>query len=361
MSTIDYRRKQEQFDTTGQYANILGFPEQAVEGLRAAEAADLHACRTWLIRTVIVSGMGGSAIGGDILRSLALRALHVPYFVNRTYHLPGFIHDSTLLIAMSYSGNTEETLSAYNEARDHGAAIIAITTGGELAARAEADAVPIVRLPAGLAPRFALGYLFFALLGTMRVLGLLDIDDEDIAETIDMLRRKGEELGRMDDPANQAIAIAERLHGKLPVLYSGPELLEAAAIRWRCQIEENAKTLAYSNVIPELNHNEIVGWERNPDLLGRIAVLLLRDPGDAPEIARRFDVTTDLIRAVAGDIIEVRPTSTAPLARILELICIGDWVSFYLALGTDTDPFPIEKINALKAALAQIPPTPHVH
>ena len=187
----------------------------------------------------------------------------------------------------------------------------------------------------------------------MRQLGLLEIEDQEIDETIAVLRRRAAALGRMDDAANEAIAIAERLHGKLPVLYSGPELLEAAALRWRCQIEENAKTLSYSNIIPELNHNEIVGWESNPDLLRRIAVILLRDSDDAPEISKRFDVTASLIRDVAGDVIEVRPTALGPLARLLELICVGDWVSFYLALGTDTDPFPIEKINALKAALAQ--------
>ncbi|MBL0175267.1 MAG: bifunctional phosphoglucose/phosphomannose isomerase [Ignavibacteria bacterium] len=358
METIDYPRKIAQNDPTGQFANLAGFPSQANVGLAAAADADLLPLAGKTFSSLVIIGMGGSAIGGDILRSWASAQSRIPILVNRGYRLPGFVGPTSLVVALSYSGMTEETLSGYADARARGASIIAVTTGGELQLRAVADGVPVVSIPAGLAPRFALGYLFFALLGVARRLDLVTVGTDELREAIACLERKAVDLARPGDTSNEAIAIAERLHGMLPVLYSGTELLEGVAVRWRCQVEENAKALAYSSVLPELNHNEIVGWERNPDLLKRIAVIMLRDPSDSMEVSLRFDVTRDLIRAAAGDIIEIRSAAVSPLARVLELVCLGDWVSYYLAVGTDTDPYPIEKINALKSALAQhrVPP-----
>lgn len=152
---------------------------------------------------------------------------------------------------------------------------------------------------------------------------------------------------------NEAIQLAEKLHGTIPVVYAAQDPMDAVVMRWRCQIEENAKMLSYSNVFPEMNHNEIVGWEQNPNLLKHIAVITLHDRDELPQIRTRIHVTLDLLRECAAGIFEVEASEALLLSRVLGSICLGDWMSFYLAIGTQQDPFPIAKIDALKAALAQ--------
>jgi len=358
MPFIDYSKKLEEFDPTGQFEVLKSFPMQIGAGLDAADGLDpalLPDCRRG---NAVIAGMGGSAIGGDILRGLADYRSNIPVQVRRNYRLPDYSGPDTSVFVISYSGDTAEALSAYDEGGRRGCRRVVITTGGKLAACALRDGIPLVRIPGGCAPRFALGYLFFSLLRTAEKARLLTLPEGELEETIDAVEKCTAAYSDWSKPGNAAVTLAERLHDVIPVVYSGHDYLEAVNLRWRCQFEENAKTLAWGNVIPEMNHNEIVGWERNPDLLRRLHVIALRDREESAEITARMDATLDLISPHAAGVDSAEGGASAPQARIFELICLGDWSSFYLAVGTGTDPFPIHKINALKNALSnsKLPP-----
>ncbi|MBE0645863.1 MAG: bifunctional phosphoglucose/phosphomannose isomerase [Bacteroidetes bacterium] len=352
MSSTEYAQRISLLDTHDIYSVICDYPGQARTGMDVGNALNLSGIDAPGLRNMLVCGMGGSAIGGDVLRVFAEKTARIPIAVNRGYIIPGYVDRHTLVVVMSYSGGTEESLAAYAEARRRKAQCVVVTSGGVLLDQAEADGVPAAIIPGGLAPRCALGYLFFPLLMIAARLDILDLPQSALQGTLAVLEQCTREYADHDDPGNKAIAIAERLRGRLPVLYGAQLGLDAVLMRWRCQIEENAKMLAYTNVFPEMNHNEIVGWEQNEDLLRRIAVVMLHDRDDLPQIRKRIAVTLDIIRPFAADIIEIYAEEEHPLARIFGLICLGDWVSFYLAMTSGVDPYPIVNIDRLKAALS---------
>ncbi len=334
-------------DPTNQHAVLSALPAHIRDGWRIAMEAELPQIAGDLVSTVLVCGMGGSAISGDILRNLAHGSAAVPIQVLRQYDIPAWVDARTLVFIMSYSGGTEETVSAARQAHAAGARIIAITSGADFAASVRADGHAAVTIPGGFAPRAAVGYLCFALLGVASRLGIRPIDAREVEAAAVRAARLVAACTDPADAANPARAVAERLHGRLPVIYSSP-VHEAANLRWRCQIEENAKTIAHGHILPELNHNEIVGWEQQPDLLSRIALILFTDPADSAPIRLRMDVTRRLLAPLAGDVIDIPVEGSSPLERTIHLICLGDWVSWHLAVGTGVDPFPIVKINLLK-------------
>ena len=351
MSSSDYAHRISLHDSHDMYSVLCDYSGQARTGMDVGNSVNLSGIDTAAIGSLLVCGMGGSAIGGDVLRVFAETRGRVPMAVSRGYILPSYVGPRTLVFIVSYSGNTEESLAAYDEARRRKAQIVAVTSGGALLDRAEADRVPAAIIPGGLAPRCALGYLFFPLLMIAARLDILDVQQSALQSALATLEQCTRDYSDHNDAANKAIGIADRLRGRLPILYGPQARLDSLLKRWRCQIEENAKMLSYSNVLPEMNHNEIVGWEQNPDLLRRIAVVVLHDLADLPQIRKRISVTLDIIRPLAGDIIEIYADEEQPLARLLGLICLGDWVSFYLAMTTGVDPFPIVNIDRLKAAL----------
>ncbi|MBI5648536.1 MAG: bifunctional phosphoglucose/phosphomannose isomerase [Ignavibacteriae bacterium] len=352
MNNIDYAAARRMYDPTDQHGILRAFPDHIITGTAAADAAQLPTIDLSHLRGVAIAGMGGSAIGGDILRGLAAEGVPYPILVHRGYSLPACVGANWLVVVMSYSGGTEESLSAYDAAVQRGCTILCITSGDGFAGRVTRDGHAVIRIPGGLAPRFALGHLFFALLRCVERLGIVPDMTRERDETIAVARAA---VARFADPAapgNTALWYAEMLHGSLPVLYAGHTMLEPVLLRWRGQIEENAKMLAYGNMLPEMNHNEIVGWEKNPDLLQRISVLVLRTPDEHPRVALRFEATLGLLRPLAGRIEQIAATASTPLGRVFELVCLGDWISYYLAIGGGIDPFPIEKISSLKNALA---------
>ena len=348
---MHYEDRIHEYDSRDLFGVLAGFPAQARKGIEIGNAVNLSSIRDGAIRSLVICGMGGSAIGGDVLRAYAAEKARIPIVVNRDYTLPGFVGEGTLVMIASYSGTTEESLSALDAAQKRGAQCVAITSGGELRQRADRERFPAAVIPGGLAPRTALGYMFFPMLMIAGRLDIIDVRTAELEQLIADLTAKTALCANYHDAENPAVRIAEALRGRLPVVYAAQRGLDAVVTRWRCQIHENAKMLAYGNVFPEMNHNEIVGWEQNPDLLKRVAVVLLRDSHDLPQIRRRMSVTLDLIRPLAGEVIEVYAGESSLLSRIFGLICLGDWVSFYLAVGTGMDPYPIEKINALKQAL----------
>ncbi|MCB2203783.1 bifunctional phosphoglucose/phosphomannose isomerase [bacterium] len=354
MTTTDFSQRIRELDSHDMYSVLCDLPQQAKTGIDIGNSVNLSSIRTERIRNLIVCGMGGSAIGGDVLRVYAEHEARIPITVNRGYLLPAFVNEETLVVVVSYSGGTEESLSAYAEAVNRGAQIVVVTSGGKLLDEAEAAGIPSAVIPGGLAPRAALGYLFFPLLMIAARLDILDLQQSVLAETQQVLENATKQYADFLSDRNPAILVAGKLQGKLPVLYAAQVGLEAVLTRWRCQIEENAKMLSYTNVFPEMNHNEIVGWEQNPELLKRIGVVVLHDRDDLPQIRKRIAVTMELLRPYAAEVVEIYAKEEARLARVLGLICLGDWVSFYLAIQNGVDPYPIEKINRLKEELGKL-------
>lgn len=330
---------------------VQAFPEHFREGwTRAADVRVRH--RATELKQVVIVGMGGSAIGGDLVRTYCRDTAPVPITVVRDYTLPASVGEGTLVIASSYSGGTEETLTAFDEAAVRGAAIYAITSGGELLRRAERDDLPHVVIPGGLQPRAALGYSLGALLRLATKLGLCDVTDTEYNEAMDLVDAGAEAYA--DTQANEALDLARALHGKVPIVYTGPGLLQAVGVRWVNQIHENAKQLAFGNVFAELNHNEIMGWEAAPEAVRALLhVVILRDDRDHPQIQKRIDVTRGLLADEAAGWTEFTARGESKLARMLSTIQRGDFTSYYLALLVGVDPTPVETIQQLKRTLAE--------
>jgi len=305
---------------------------------------------------VVCTGLGGSAIGADVARSFLADEADRPIFVNRHYTLPEFVCKDTLVIASSYSGNTEETLSAYRDAKRRGAKIIVITSGGQLEGLADKDGFPVIIIPKGLPPRCALGYSFFPLLYTFSKIGLMKDKTKDIDEAIaNMECLRDDQMGfEVPEKGNPAKRIAGKIFEKLPFIYAGQDHIDVVATRWRGQLAENAKTLASSHVFPEMNHNEIMGWENPKGLLKSFVIIMLRDKEDNDRVAKRMNVTAHLLKKESAGIIELRSSGKGRLSRIFSLIYTGDFVSFYLAMLNGRDPTPVEKITYLKGELAKL-------
>ena len=297
------------------------------------------------VKDVTVLGMGGSAIGGDLAAALLLGELAVPMSVHRDYGCPRYVGRESLVIASSYSGNTEETLSGFAEARSRGAKIVALTTGGKLAEEARAAGIPLVTFSYKARPRATLGWSLGLVLGTLSRIGLAGDLGPDLATAL-------AELDRYAATADLGKDLARRLFGRIVGVY-GAGVFGVLARRWKGQWNENAKNWAFFDVMPELNHNAVVGFP-HPDIAREtIAVVILRSSRDLPQIAKRFDVTTELLGRVHVPVEQVRFAGANALSEALQAVYLGDHVSFYLALLNGADPSPNESIDYLKAQLAR--------
>ncbi|HPI13568.1 MAG TPA: bifunctional phosphoglucose/phosphomannose isomerase [Spirochaetota bacterium] len=318
-------------DTSNMRRVLVDFPGQCAEALSIGEKHSVSGNYS----KILVLGMGGSAIGGAIIRAL-LHKGPVPVFTSRDYDIPGFIGADTLALAVSYSGNTEETLSALEKARAAGAATVAVTSGGEIASKADKTLL----VPGGLQPRCAVGYLLLPALRLLANSGLAPFGVGDYSDMMDTLADTAsyEREGR---------ALASRLYGRVPVIHTS-ERTAPAGYRLKCQINENAKHPAYHHVYPELCHNELVGFagmERD-----RFIVVTMRDSRDHERVARRMDVCAGLFGETV-DVVEIASRGEGPLARMMSLIYLGDWASYELALLKKIDPTPVTLIEALKKTL----------
>lgn len=305
-------------------------------------------------QNIVISGLGGSAIGGDILRSYALTRASLPLLVNRGYDCPAFAGPKTLFLAVSYSGNTEETLSSYQQARAQGAAIICISSGGKLESIAAADGNALLKIPGGLVPRAATGLLFAPAALLLEKLGILKGVKADIEETVTVLKNLRQTLNPdIIAQENQAKSIAAKMKGTIPVVWGTTGFSEVAALRWKAQINENAKSPAYYNTFPELNHNEIVGFEVPGELLPKLSLIILQDEFDHPQVKKRIAISRQIIKERVKEIIDVNSQGKSWLARFYSLCYIGDYASTYLALEYGINPTPVKVIDYLKAELAK--------
>ena len=330
---------------------LSSFSDQCKRGWEIGEFLKLGGYGEQIPNNIVIAGMGGSGIGGDLVKAVVGSQFPCPIIVHRGYTLPAFVTSQTLFIAVSYSGNTEETLLSVERAFAQGANILAVTSGGKLKAFADTHNLPCAIIPAGQPPRASLGYLLMPILSVLARLGFApDLDfQSDIAETVALLAKLGADF-HPDVAESQPKRLAQALHGKLPIIYA-PQELEAIAMRWKGQMNENSKSLAYFSVYPEMNHNEIEGWKHPSALTEQCHVIQLRDPIAPLQTQRRMDITAELIQPHTAGITEVHSEGRSLLARLLSLVAIGDWTSFYLAVLYDENPTPVRRIEELKRRL----------
>lgn len=305
------------------------------------------------IRRIVILGMGGSAIGGDLFRLLLARESAVPVHNHRHYSLPPYVDGETLLVATSFSGNTEEALSAFQQGLGAPAKKLAITTGGQLLATARANGVPAFVFEYRGEPRSALGYGLMPLLAVAEALGLTQGVGRDVEEALtemEALRSRIQE----DVPLNENAAkqLATRLAGRLPVIY-GAEVLTEVAHRWKTQLNESAKVWAFYEQLPEASHNAIVSYALPPDVARLAFVVYLTSASLHPRVALHYEYSRRMLTEAGVPHAEVRAEGRSALAQALTATLVGDYVSYYLALLNGVDPTPTTVIDNLKAWLSQ--------
>ena len=290
---------------------------------------------------ILIIGMGGSAIGGDFAKKIIEKQSSIPIFILRDYQIPNWVDKKTFIIASSYSGNTEETLSAYRECLSRGCRSIVISTGGELTKIANDNNIGVVSLPPGYQPRAAIGYSLSILLLLFTELGLCEKDIiDDLKSTIDDC------LGK--NSIEDAKSLAKKLYNKFPVIYSGTGYMEILSVRLKGQLAENAKILSYQSAFPEHNHNEIEGWNNLEDFISNFLVIWIIDDFDSKHIKKRMRIVQDMINKHTKYQHELHLKGNSIIERVFFMIHMIDWVSFYLAILYKTNPSPVNNIKNLK-------------
>jgi len=305
------------------------------------------------LEKIIIAGMGGSAIGGEILQDWLRDELRTPIEVCRDYTLPAYADEDTLVFAVSYSGNTEETLSAFIDAVKRRCMVISITSGGRLKSFSEKLQLPCVEIPKGLAPRTAVPYIFFPLPIFMEKIGVpLDIE-ENVRETKKVLEKLNEEIApQIPTAGNPSKTLALELRDTIPVIY-GFRQYKAIARRMKDEFNENSKILGIHDVFPELNHNDVVGWEASEKITKQFSVILIRDKDEPPEIRHRIEATKMLTLHKARKVFEIHARGGGNLAKMFSVMYFGDLTSLYLAILLGIDPTPASSIDRLKMEMAK--------
>jgi len=338
-------------DPSDMYGVITSMPRQAREVLEIVDKTEM-ALSDNSCRSLVICGMGGSAIAGDIISAYGQDKMAMPVWVQRNYGLPGWANGQDLAVISSYSGDTEESLSAYHQAQKNGMRILGITSGGKLKALCEQNNNPCLIIPGGLPPRGALGYSFFGLWGMLTKLGLIKASRSEAIEAIALLETLAAEFA-LENPApkNQAKELAAKLHNHLPVIYSSVDSLWPVARRWTNQVNENSKMLSYCAFFPELCHNEIVGWQELSLIRENTKIVVLSDREDHISNNLRAGIISELLKTEAAEIIRIETRGQSLLARMFSAIFLGDMASYYLALLNQIDPTPVERIKFLKSKL----------
>jgi glucose/mannose-6-phosphate isomerase len=336
-------------DPTGQAAEILDLPTHLRDALWRVDSAVVasHDAPGGLV----VAGMGGSSIGGRLARAAIGPRARRPLTVVGGYSLPAWVGPDTLVLCASYSGATEETLACYDHAVELGAPRLVATTGGPLAERARRDGVPVIPLPGGFQPRAAVGYAFVAALEAAALSGVAPSLRGEIEAAATLADQLGSEWGLDGPDDGLARRLARALDGTIPVI-AGSELMSEVAYRWKTQINENAELPAFASALPELNHNEIVGWASARDL-ARFSAVFLEDPEQHPRNARRIELSARAAEAGAAVVERVTAIGATRTERVVSLVLLGDLVSLYLAVLRGIDPASVQAIDELKAALDQ--------
>jgi glucose/mannose-6-phosphate isomerase len=335
-------------DPQGMLGDVLSMPHQLGDALWRSEAAGVP--RRHMPGGLVVCGMGGSAIGGDLARSAIGSRARLPLRVVRGYELVPWMAADALVVCASYSGNTEETLACWQAAGEIGAPRVAVTTGGELARLAREVGAPVIGVPSGMQPRAAVAYMTVATLECAAAAGVSESLRPEVEAAGTLLTQLVDEWGPDAAPDSQAKSLARALDGTIPVVYGGG-ITAGVAGRWKTQINENAKSPGYAAVLPEADHNDIVGWERAPGL-ARMSAIFLDDDGIHPRIRRRIELTARLVADGAVTVQTLRARGQSAVERIMSLVLLGDVVTVYMAVLAGVDPTPVEVLERLKGQLA---------
>lgn len=320
---------------------IAGFPDNMAQS--ANQYSNIKTNQLQRFNKVLITGLGGSGIGGTMVSEVLRTRSYFPVFVNKNYEIPYWVDDQTLVVACSYSGNTEETLSATQEAIERGAQLAAITSGGEMLKMAEKHQWPTAKLAEGFPPRAAFGHSSVALFMLLAACGVGEFKSGDFSQAATHLNSTQNQVKEL------AKSMAEKLQGRIPVIYAA-EGLGGVAVRWRQQINENAKMLCWHHIFPEMNHNELVGWAGGDN---RMAVVFLRSEDDHPRTAIRLDLSRDIIADQTDVVIEAKAVGNNQLERMYYLISLGDWLSLYLSQKRGVDPVEVDVITHLKSELGK--------
>ncbi len=351
VSLLDQMDEVKKIDKSDMLADLAKTPDYCLDAIERAKKVDMP--KDVHPKTIVIVGMGGSAIGGEILQGWLRDTFPVPIDVCRDYVLPAYVNKDTLVFVNSYSGNTEETITGFLSALEKNCTVIAITSGGTLAKFCKKLNVPHVIIPSGLQPRVAVPYLFFPLVVLMEKMGLLSDVEPELNETVAVLEKVCKE-NSSDVPTanNKAKQIAEKLVGTIPVVYGFRQYISIAH-RLKAQFNENSKVQSKADFFPELNHNETVGYDAPDKLNKTLSVILIRDPQEPMEIRNRIEITTNLVLRRAKNLLEITAEGKTKLAKMFSVMCTGDYSSVYLAILQNQDPSPVKVIEKLKAELAQ--------
>jgi len=336
-----------QVDVSGQLADVLAMPNHLEDALWRVESASLEKSLRRLEgpTPLLICGMGGSAIGGDLAAAVLGGRLMAPLQTIRTYELPSWAMPGSYVICVSYSGNTEETLACYEAAAALSAPRVAVTTGGRLAEAARADGVPVIPLPGGLQPRAAVAYMLVAVLEVAAYIDAAPAVRTEIDAACASLGALAEEWGPEADSDSLAKRVAQRSHRTTLCIYgAGPT--GPVAFRWKTQVNENAKVPAFAAELPEADHNEVVGWESASEL-GNFLAIFLEDSDQHPRVRQRIELTANLIESQAAGTLRLESRGSSAVERVMSLVMLGDLVSIYLAVLRGADPMPVEAIELL--------------
>ena len=322
---------------------IENFSNQLIDGLEIGSSTKILPSKTE-INNVVISGLGGSGIGGTLASQLISEHASCPIITNNDYALPCFVNKNTLLIICSYSGNTEETISAMNTGIKKNAEVACITSGGKILDKANELGLNKVVIPGGMPPRSCLGYSLTQILLLLNKYEIIDANYEHQLRNASELIKKEQEI-----ILDKAKMVATKLDQKLPVLYSS-SFYEGMIIRLRQQINENSKMLCWHHVFPEMNHNELVGWrEKNENLV----VLLFRDNNDHPQVIKRMDICKNVFLKYTPNLIEIYPEGSSPIEKMIYFIHLGDWISYYLGEIRGFDVTEVDVIDCIKSELSK--------
>jgi glucose/mannose-6-phosphate isomerase len=338
-------------DSIGMFAAATSMPEQVFDAAVRARGLDGLPERE-RIENIVVLGMGGSGVAGDVLAAAAGPFLPVPVIVSKGYELPAFVGESSLVFAISFSGNTEETLEAASSAAVEGAHLVVITQGGELGRLAQSWGVPHVSVPESIpVPRAGLGATAIPPLIVLEEIGLFPGAQQWVDFAVEQLRVRREQLSGDDSPAK---ALAKAIGRTIPLVHGGGDIGSVAAMRWKTEVNENANAPAFWNAHPELCHNEMQGWGQHGDVTRQVLTLVnLRHEYEHPQIARRFEVTEPLLDEVVASVHEVQAAGEGQLAQLLDLMLYGTFVSLELAAQEGIDPGPMGTLDEIKEQVAQ--------
>jgi len=327
----------DKYDPDNLLIDIKELPSQFLKGYELPEKISFEG-KTF--SRILCAGMGGSSIASFVVQTY-LNNLETPFLINREYHLPKYIGEETLVIAVSYSGNTEETLSSYREAIRRRCSVVSLATGGKLEELSRINGTQFVRLPSGHVPRAVIGFTVGALLRILSNIGIIKNQKAELEKTVSALKK--------DVFTEPAIKLSEKLVGKVPIIYSST-LFYPIAYRWQTQINENTKALAISHCIPEQNHNELQGFI-NAGKQGKFHMVILKSQDDSPRIQKRMDITKEIAQKNGISVTEIGIKGNSFLTRLFSGAMIGELTSYFLALRYETNPSPMDDIEFLKKKL----------